>query len=81
VPELPRFGLRSSPLAGAVAEADLAALVTAHPGVDHLAVADAVETVDFRGILGRNVAEVRTPSVGVLWGRGPGNSSSLEEAA
>jgi UDP-N-acetyl-D-glucosamine dehydrogenase len=81
VPELPRFGLRSSPLAAAVAEADLAALVTAHPGVDHLAVADGVDTVDFRGILGRNVAEVRTPSVGVLWGRGPGSSRSLEEAA
>jgi UDP-N-acetyl-D-glucosamine dehydrogenase len=82
VPELQRSGLRSVPLASAIAEADLAALVTAHPGVDHRAVADAVETVDFRGILDRNVAEVRTPSVGVLWGRGLGTpSSSLEEAA
>ena len=82
VPELTRFGLESTPLAAAVAQADLAALVTAHPSVDHAEVAESVQTVDFRGILGRNVAVAHKPSVGVLWGRGTGDASaSLEEAA
>jgi UDP-N-acetyl-D-glucosamine dehydrogenase len=82
VPELSAFGLRSTPLATALKEADLAALVTAHPGVDHAKVAASVETVDFRGILDRNHAESRPPSVGVLWRRVPGDTrADLEEAA
>ena len=38
--------------------------------------------MDFRGILGRNVAVAHKPSVGVLWGRNNGDAAaSLEEAA
>ncbi len=51
VPALPELGLTSSELAPAAAEADLVAIVTAHPGVDHLALVDEAKLlVDFRGI-------------------------------
>jgi UDP-N-acetyl-D-glucosamine dehydrogenase len=51
VPELPVFGLRHVDLAEALDGADLAAIVTAHPGVDHEAVVRAVPSaVDFRGV-------------------------------
>jgi UDP-N-acetyl-D-glucosamine dehydrogenase len=53
VPELPRLGLASVELAGALEDADLAVIVTAHPGIDHFAVADAVPTVDLRGVTRR----------------------------
>jgi len=50
-PELAEFGLRSVELDKGLATADLAAIVTAHPGVDY---ADVVEraplTIDFRGV-------------------------------
>jgi UDP-N-acetyl-D-glucosamine dehydrogenase len=51
VPELPQFGLRSVELETAVQDADVAAIVTAHPGVDYEMVAAAAPVlVDFRGI-------------------------------
>jgi UDP-N-acetyl-D-glucosamine dehydrogenase len=51
VPELPDFGLRSVQLDDALEQADLAVIVTAHPGVDHQAVLDrAPQTLDLRGI-------------------------------
>lgn len=51
VPELPGLGLSSSPLDEAVAQSDLVLLVTAHPGVDHVAVAEAAPLLlDLRGV-------------------------------
>ena len=55
VPELPEFGLRSSPLDDALADADLALIVTAHPGVDHDAVVARVPlALDLRGVTRRS---------------------------
>jgi UDP-N-acetyl-D-glucosamine dehydrogenase len=51
VPSLPEFELESVDLQTAAASADLVAIVTAHPEVDHAAVvAEAALTVDFRGV-------------------------------
>jgi len=51
VPSLPGLGLQSVPLADATADADVVVLVTAHPGIDHLAVArDATLFIDLRGV-------------------------------
>jgi UDP-N-acetyl-D-glucosamine dehydrogenase len=51
VPSLPTFGLESVPLDDAVAEADAVVLVTAHPEVDHAAVATrSALFVDLRGV-------------------------------
>lgn len=51
VPELSRLGLSSVGLAEGLAQADLAAIVTAHPGIDYEAVAGAVPLLlDFRGV-------------------------------
>ncbi len=51
VPSLPDVGLESQPLDEAVADADAVVLVTAHPGIDHAALArDAALFVDLRGI-------------------------------
>ena len=51
VPELPQLGLRSRPLAEALAAADLAAIVTAHREIDYQAlVAEAKLVIDFRGV-------------------------------
>jgi UDP-N-acetyl-D-glucosamine dehydrogenase len=51
VPELPKFGLQSVDLDTAAAAADIAAIVTAHPGIDYEALAAAVPVlVDFRGV-------------------------------
>jgi UDP-N-acetyl-D-glucosamine dehydrogenase len=51
VPELPELDLASVDLAAALAATDLAAIVTAHPGIDYPAVvATAPRTIDFRGI-------------------------------
>jgi UDP-N-acetyl-D-glucosamine dehydrogenase len=55
VAELPEQGLRSVPLDEAVADADLALIVTAHPGVDHdAAVADVPLALDLRGVTRRS---------------------------
>jgi UDP-N-acetyl-D-glucosamine dehydrogenase len=51
VPELPALGLRSTELSEALDGVDLVSIVTAHPGVDHEAVAaSAPLVVDFRGV-------------------------------
>ncbi len=51
VPELTELGLRSVDLDEAVAEADLVAIITAHPGVDHLALLEQAQLLaDFRGV-------------------------------
>jgi UDP-N-acetyl-D-glucosamine dehydrogenase len=51
VPTLPELALRSVPLKDALGEADLALIVTAHPGVDHELVAQRARiTVDLRGV-------------------------------
>ena len=51
VPELPAEGLRSVDLEEGLAAADLLAIVTAHPNVDHEAAIKAVPlALDFRGI-------------------------------
>ncbi|HVS99494.1 MAG TPA: nucleotide sugar dehydrogenase [Solirubrobacterales bacterium] len=51
VPELPAEGLASVPLDEGLAAADLLAIVTAHPDVDHAAAIAAVPlAIDFRGV-------------------------------
>ena len=51
VPELTELGLSSVDLASGVAEADLVAIITAHPSIDHVALLDeAALLVDFRGV-------------------------------
>ena len=51
VPSLPMLGLESVPLEEAVSEADVVVLVTAHPEVDHAAVAArSALFVDLRGV-------------------------------
>jgi UDP-N-acetyl-D-glucosamine dehydrogenase len=51
VPELSGSGLRHMALEEALAEADLAAIVTAHPGIDYERVVRSVPAaVDFRGV-------------------------------
>ncbi len=56
VPELAELSLRSTPLDQALADADLALIVTAHPDVDHGAIARRARlVVDLRGVT-RSVA-------------------------
>ena len=51
VPELPNLDLRSVDLEGALADVDIAVIVTAHPEIDYeQLVAKAPRTVDFRGV-------------------------------
>jgi UDP-N-acetyl-D-glucosamine dehydrogenase len=51
VPELPGHGLASVELEPALAETDIAAIVTAHPGVDYTAVVSrAARVIDFRNV-------------------------------
>ena len=51
VPELPQLGLASVDLEAALAATDLAAIITAHPGVDYARVAGTAPlTLDFRGV-------------------------------
>jgi UDP-N-acetyl-D-glucosamine dehydrogenase len=55
VPELPEYGLRSEALEDALADADLALIVTAHPGIDHDAAVDSVPlALDLRGVTRRS---------------------------
>ena len=60
VPSLPELELASTPLEEAVADADLALIVTAHPGIDHELLADSARlVVDLRGVTrGSSVANV-----------------------
>jgi UDP-N-acetyl-D-glucosamine dehydrogenase len=65
VAELPQFGLTATgDLAAALADADIAAIVTAHPGVDHDGAMRALPgSVDFRGVtrhLKRAAADLTT---------------------
>jgi UDP-N-acetyl-D-glucosamine dehydrogenase len=54
VPELPDHDLRSEPLEDVLADADLALIVTAHPGIDHdAAVASVPLALDLRGVTRR----------------------------
>jgi len=51
VPELPELGLASTPFERAIADADLAVIVTAHPEVDHEEIARRARlVVDLRGV-------------------------------
>jgi UDP-N-acetyl-D-glucosamine dehydrogenase len=51
VPELPAFGLKSVDLMDAVSDSDAIVLVTAHPGIDHGAIArESSLFVDLRGV-------------------------------
>jgi UDP-N-acetyl-D-glucosamine dehydrogenase len=52
VPEVSELGLRSAELAPALEQAELVVILTAHPDVDHAAVAEIAPLVlDFRGVL------------------------------
>lgn len=54
VPEVLRFGLTSAELDEVTEEADAVVLVTAHPGIDHLAIAERARLfIDLRGITRR----------------------------
>jgi len=51
VPRLDERGLTSTPLEDALIDADAVVLVTAHPGIDHLGIADSAALfIDLRGI-------------------------------
>jgi UDP-N-acetyl-D-glucosamine dehydrogenase len=51
VPSLPELGMQSDSLQEATADADAIVLVTAHPGIDHAAIAaEAPLFVDLRGV-------------------------------
>jgi UDP-N-acetyl-D-glucosamine dehydrogenase len=62
VPELKAFGLRNSELDEALAGADIALIVTAHPGIDHNDIAASTPTVDFRGVTRTQRAVARPPA-------------------
>jgi len=51
VPSMPDLGLENRPLEEIVPGADAVVLVTAHPGIDHLAIAEQSSLfVDLRGV-------------------------------
>jgi UDP-N-acetyl-D-glucosamine dehydrogenase len=57
VPHVPELGLSSVDLGSAAEEAELVVILTAHPDIDHLAVAEAAPLVlDFRGALRKAAA-------------------------
>jgi UDP-N-acetyl-D-glucosamine dehydrogenase len=58
VPELPALGLANESFGAALDGADVAVIVTAHPGVDHAHVAATVPVVDLRGV----TRTTRTPA-------------------
>jgi UDP-N-acetyl-D-glucosamine dehydrogenase len=62
VPELKSFGLHNTGLEQALDGADVALIVTAHPGIDHDHIAATVPTVDFRGVTRRERAVARPPA-------------------
>jgi UDP-N-acetyl-D-glucosamine dehydrogenase len=62
VPELKSFGLQHTELEQALDGADIALIVTAHPGIDHDDIAATVPTVDFRGVTRRERAAARPPA-------------------
>jgi len=62
VPELKQFALHNTELEQALAGADIALIVTAHPGIDHNHIAAMVPTVDFRGVTRTERAVARPPA-------------------
>jgi UDP-N-acetyl-D-glucosamine dehydrogenase len=62
VPELTQFGLQNTDLEQALAGADVALIVTAHPDIDHNSIAASVPTVDFRGVTRTQRAVARPPA-------------------
>jgi UDP-N-acetyl-D-glucosamine dehydrogenase len=61
VPALPEFGLRSVSVDDALEGADMAVIVTAHPGVDHDAIVErAPAALDLRGVTRRRVGDRST---------------------
>jgi UDP-N-acetyl-D-glucosamine dehydrogenase len=62
VPELPEFGLASHPLGEALADCDLAVVLTAHPSIDYLAIAERVPVVDLRGVTRSRRVGTRRPA-------------------
>jgi UDP-N-acetyl-D-glucosamine dehydrogenase len=59
VPELTAFDLKSSTLEEVSEFADLLVIVTAHPGIDHVAIAEQHEVVDLRGVTRRKRVTAR----------------------
>ena len=62
VPELKQFELHHTELEQALAGADIALIVTAHPGINHNHIAATVPTVDFRGVTRTQRAVARPPA-------------------
>jgi UDP-N-acetyl-D-glucosamine dehydrogenase len=62
VPELKQFELHHTELEQALAGADIALIVTAHPGINHDHIAATVPTVDFRGVTRTQRAVARPPA-------------------
>jgi len=62
VSELKQFGLHNTELEQALAGADIALIVTAHPGINHDHIAASVPTVDFRGVTRTQRAVARPPA-------------------
>jgi UDP-N-acetyl-D-glucosamine dehydrogenase len=50
VAELPSLSLSHQPLDEVLEGADVAVIVTAHPGIDHRSIAQSIPTVDLRGV-------------------------------
>jgi UDP-N-acetyl-D-glucosamine dehydrogenase len=59
VDELTQFNLASAPLDELQEFADLLVIVTAHPGIDHVAIAEQHPVVDLRGVTRRQRAQAR----------------------
>jgi UDP-N-acetyl-D-glucosamine dehydrogenase len=59
VPELSQFDLKSASLEDLQEFADLLVIVTAHPDVDHVGIAETHQVVDLRGVTRRQRAQAR----------------------
>src|SRR5215216_3740293 len=80
VPELKQFELQNTDLEQALAGADVALIVTAHPGIDHNSIAASVPTVDFRGVT-RTQRAVARPAAELPVPRAEQNQQPMEVAA
>jgi UDP-N-acetyl-D-glucosamine dehydrogenase len=81
VAALPKFGLECVSLELALEGADIALIVTAHPGIDHSAVAGRMPTVDFRGVTRTVRAAARPPMEVPIVPRRDAESEPTEVAA
>jgi UDP-N-acetyl-D-glucosamine dehydrogenase len=81
VPALSKFGLESVSLEQALEGADIVLIVTAHPGIDHSAVAGRMPTVDFRGVTRTVRAAARPPMEVPIVPRRDADSEPTEVAA